>query len=98
MGPFEQKSHKGRRLIGVGALLFFFFLPLHIHFFASALQFNQECSCVYGTRTQAGLVAAPIHWIPTFVAALIIAYEPQALGWISVHFKPTRAPPSIDSL
>jgi hypothetical protein len=84
--------------VSAGALLFFFFLPLHVHPIASPHQVSNGCSCVYGKKTHTGPIAAPIHSAPIFFATAFVIFEPQAFGWISVHFKATRAPPSISSL
>jgi hypothetical protein len=84
--------------VSVGVLLFIFFLPLHVHFFTSAAKVNNECSCVNGTRSQAGPVAASVHWTPSFHATFIFVYQPQDIGAISVRSYAIRAPPSSISL
>jgi hypothetical protein len=97
--PFWLSERFGiRRFIGAGLLLAVFFLPLHFHFVTATLQLTKECSCVYGTRTQTGPIAAAVHWIPTFPSTFVIVHEPQAFGSIAVRSYAIRAPPSIGSL
>ena len=96
--PGSKKPYRVRRLVSAGVLLFVFFLPLHVHFFTSTAKVNNDCSCVYGTRAQAGPVASSLQWTPTFQATFIVFYEPQAFGSISVHSYAIRAPPSFTSL
>jgi hypothetical protein len=87
-----------RHVVSAALLLFVFFLPLHVHFFTSTPKVNNECSCVDGTRSQAGPVAGSVHWTPAFHATFSLFYQPQELGSISVRSYAIRAPPAFTSL
>src|SRR5581483_9511493 len=49
--------------VGALALIFVFFLPLHVHFSLGA-QLNKECSCFQGVRTQLAPSAAAEAIVP----------------------------------
>jgi hypothetical protein len=75
-------------------LLFVFFLPLHFHSVAAKAQITKECSCVHGSRTDAGLPAAPADWTPVLQAQPVTS---ESLDWLSnVRFQNhgIRAPPA----
>jgi hypothetical protein len=93
-----KNPHDLRRLIGAGMLLFVFFLPLHFHSVAVKAQVTKECSCVHGTRTEAGLAVAPAVWIPVLPAQ---AVANESLAWLTnLRFQNhgIRAPPLTASL
>jgi hypothetical protein len=92
--PRMKHPHALRRFVSAGILLFVFFLPLHFHSVAATAQVTKECSCVHGTRTDAGLAAAPAAWIPVLPAQPVAN---ESLDWLSnVRFQNhgIRAPPS----
>ena len=61
---FLPLSIKGRSKLRrwIGAVLFFFFftLPLHFHSITDSRQINQECSCYCGGLSQLGAAPAPV--------------------------------------
>lgn len=61
-----KARRRTRRLVGVAALLFVFFLPLHFHFSLTS-QVAKECSCVHGTRTHLVGPAGSPPIVPIFV-------------------------------
>jgi hypothetical protein len=78
--PRIKNSNDLRRYVGAGILLFVFFLPLHFHHLAVTAQIAKECSCVHGTRTQAGLAPAPAVWTPVLLAQSVAG---ESLDWLS---------------
>ena len=96
--PFMKRGVGPHRVAAVILLLAVFFLPLHSHSFTPTAQVTKECSCYHGGRTQAGLAPALADWTPSLQASLIVAYEPQVLGWLSIKSHTIRAPPSASSL
>ncbi|HSE86173.1 MAG TPA: hypothetical protein VLJ79_08145 [Candidatus Binatia bacterium] len=87
-----------RRLIGGAMLLFVFFLPLHFHSAAATAQVVKECSCVHGTRIEAGPAPASAAWTTVLTAQPI---QSESFDWSSyVHFHNhgIRAPPFAASL
>jgi hypothetical protein len=90
---YRSRFYSTRRLVSTGVLLFVFFLPFHVHFFNSTPSANNECSCVFGTRTQVSPVSAQAEYAPAIQAARVIIDQPKAFGWTSVHSKRTRGPP-----
>jgi hypothetical protein len=96
--PRMKKSNDLRRYVGGGMLLFVFFLPLHFHPAAATTQIAKECSCVHGTRTQAGLAPAPAAWTLVLTAHPVSS---ESLDWPSnARFQNhgIRAPPLTASL
>ena len=94
--PFQCLRKKGptsSRLIGAALLLFVFLLPFHLHFFTSTAQVAKECSCVHGTRTEAGLAPASTPWIPVLVAQPLASEPPDRSVYVSLHNHGIRAPP-----
>jgi hypothetical protein len=85
------------RLVGLGLLLFVFFLPLHFHF-SPGSQLSKECSCAQGTRKQLALnESAPISFSQLqaiFLPALTTSV------WIDSYSRPqnVRGPPFTVSL
>jgi hypothetical protein len=92
--PRMKHPHALRRFVSAGMLLFVFFLPLHFHPIAASVQVAKECSCLRGTRTDAGLAVAPALWFP------ILSAQPVASEFLDcpTHFRfqnhGIRAPPS----
>jgi hypothetical protein len=88
-----SKPDKLRRIISVTALLFVFFLPLHVHF-SAAPQISKECSCIGGTRTQLALSADTWNIAPSYRATYIITQDD--LLWVSewTQLKRVRGPPA----
>ncbi len=92
--PFKFASLDSRRLIGILLFLAVFFLPLHVHSVTVAAQVTKECSCVHGTRTQAGLAPVLASWIP-FLACHFVANESQDFPRnLSILIRDIRAPPT----
>jgi hypothetical protein len=94
LNPRMKHTHALLRLVSAGILLFVFFLPLHFHAVAAKAHVTKECSCVHGTRTEAGLAVAPAAWAPVLLAQPVVI---KSLDWLSnVRFQNhgIRAPPS----
>jgi hypothetical protein len=89
-----KNPHDVRRFIGAGILLFVFFLPLHFHSVAATAQVTKECSCVHGTRTEAGLAAAPVNWTPVLAARTVAKEIFDCLSYGRFQKHGIRAPPS----
>jgi hypothetical protein len=92
--PRMKHPHALLRLVSAGILLFVFFLPLHFHSVAAKAHVTKECSCVHGTRTEAGLAVASAAWAPVLLAQPVVI---KSLDWLSnVRFQNhgIRAPPS----
>jgi hypothetical protein len=92
-----SNSDKLRRIISVAALLFVFFLPLHVHF-SAAPQISKECSCTQGTRIE--LAATADAWIcaPSYAATLLIAQNEFYPVNTSIDLRHIRGPPATFSL
>jgi hypothetical protein len=82
------------RFASAGILLFVFFLPLHFHPVAATAQVTKECSCIHGTRTEAGLAAAPVGWTPVLTAQLVASEFFDCLSYGRFQKHGIRAPPS----
>jgi hypothetical protein len=85
------------RLIGLGLLLFVFFLPLHFHF-SPASQLSKDCSCAQGTRKQLALADnPPVSFAP--LRAIFITVLSTSV-WIDSYSRPqnVRGPPFTVSL
>jgi hypothetical protein len=87
-----------RHLPAVVLLLAVFALPFHLHFFTSAAQITQECSCYHGVRTQTGLAPAPSDSTPTVRTSFVDLYEPQSFTRLTTDSRSIRAPPSLSAL
>jgi len=86
------------RLIGFVLVLAIFFLPLHFHALNLAPQVNKECSCLSGSRTQAGLAIVAVGWLPLFEP---YAIAPEVQHWPDLALSRAvqiRAPPVHTSL
>jgi hypothetical protein len=83
-----------RRFVSAGMLLFVFFLPFHFHSVAAKAQVTKECSCVHGTRTEAGLAVAPVKWIPVLAAQTVASASLDGLSYVLFDNHGIRAPPS----
>ena len=92
--PRMKNPHDLRRFIGAGMLLFVFFLALHFHPLAATAQVAKECSCVQGTRTEAGLAPAPAAWAPVLTAQPVASESLDWLGYVRFQNRGIRAPPS----
>jgi hypothetical protein len=95
--PDLRNQRSSLRLVGLGLLLFVFFLPLHFHF-SVASQISKECSCAHGTRKQLALSEVGPTNSPQFRAIPLVV--PSTSVWIESYSKPqnVRAPPSTVSL
>jgi hypothetical protein len=89
-----KHPHALRRFVSAGILLFVFFLPLHFHSVAAKAQVTKECSCVHGTRTEAGLAATPFNWIPVLAAETVASEFFDCLSYVRFQKHGIRAPPS----
>jgi hypothetical protein len=86
-----------QRLVGLGLLLFVFFLPLHFHF-SPASQLSKECSCAQGTRKQLALADnPPVSFSP--LQAIFITVLSTSV-WVENYSRPqnVRSPPFTVSL
>jgi hypothetical protein len=93
-----KNPHDLQRFVSAGILLFVFFLPLHFHPVAATAQVAKECSCVHGSRTEAGLSAAPVSWTPVLTAQPVAK---ESIDWLSYgrfQIHGIRAPPLTPSL
>lgn len=87
---------ESRRWISVFLFLAIFVLPLHFHVAtASTAQINKECSCLHGSRTQTGQVAAPTFNIPVACRLAICSIHQQLFVAHSVGNHLSRAPPAF---
>ena len=96
--PRMRHPHSLRRFVSAGILLFVFFLPLHFHPVAATAQVTKECSCVHGNRTEAGLAATPINWIPVLTAQTVAKDFFDSLSYVRYQIHGIRAPPLTPSL
>ena len=92
-----SKLDKLRRIISVAALLFVFFLPLHVHF-SAAPQISKECSCIQGSRVELALTADTWTCAPSYTATLLIAQNDFYPVDKSIDLSHVRAPPATVSL
>jgi hypothetical protein len=89
---------KGRRLIGFFLFLAVFFLPLHFHAAVPTPKLAKECSCIHGSRTEAGLTAPPAKWVPVVIYQSIELDSQTEFVSRTVSSRSSRGPPSLDSL
>ena len=82
-----------RRFVSAGILLFVFLLPFHFHSVAAKAQITKECSCVHGTRTEAGLAATPFNWTPVLAAETVAKEFLDCLSYVRFQIHGIRAPP-----
>jgi hypothetical protein len=85
------------RLVGLGLLVFVFFLPLHFHF-SPGSQLSKECSCAQGTRKQLALSDnAPVSFSQH---PAILVTVPSTSVWVDSYTRPqnVRGPPAAASL
>jgi hypothetical protein len=100
MQPFQPlpADAAGRRWVSVFLFLTIFCLPLHFHVAVTAPQLAKECSCIHGSRTEAGLAAPPAKWLPAVTYQLIVFGFQTEFIFHAVSSKASRAPPSLVSL
>jgi hypothetical protein len=81
----------------ISAIVFvsIFALPLHFHASAQTSQVTKECSCLHGTRTQLGLVAAAVQCAPILHFDLEPSLESQCFSQVVVDLAKIRAPPAL---
>ena len=91
-------QHQLRRIISAAVMLLVFFLPLHFHPAAATAQVAKECSCVHGTRTEAGLAPAPANWIPVLAWQPVVGSFLDWSGYVLFYSHGIRAPPFTASL
>jgi hypothetical protein len=75
-------------------LLFVFFLPFHFHPAAASVQLAKECSCLHGTRSEAGLAPAPVDWSPVPASQTVASESFDWLVYGQFQNHGIRAPPS----
>jgi hypothetical protein len=97
LSSLTSKPDKFRRIISVAALLFFFFLPLHVHF-SAAPQISKECSCIQGSRVELALTADTCTRAPSYTATLLIVQNDFYPIDKSIDLSHVRAPPATVSL
>jgi hypothetical protein len=100
MKPFQPPTTDvvSRRFVGVFLFLAVFCLPLHFHAAVATPQLAKECSCIHGSRTEAGLTAPPAKWLPAVTYQLIeFCYETEFV-FHAISTKASRAPPSLVTL
>ncbi|GEM_PF-4848427 len=93
----SRAAPKLRRAVGALALIFVFFLPLHVHFSLGA-QLNKECSCFQGVRTQLAPSAAAEAIVPHFPAVRIASPRPRLWMGGAITHRQVRGPPAPTSL
>ena len=100
MQPFQPPTANAisRRWVGVFLFLTIFFLPLHFHVAVTTPQLAKECSCIHGSRTEAGLAAPPAGCVPVVAYQLIEFCSETEFVFHAVSSKASRAPPSLVSL
>lgn len=81
------------RIVGILLLFAVFSLPLHSHALAETPRIAKECSCVHGTRTEAGLVVAALDWTPLTQVGFYEIVQPQICSHSIVTCYSIRAPP-----
>ena len=87
-----------RRWVSVFLFLTIFFLPLHFHAAVTSPQLAKECSCLHGSRTEAGLAAPPAKCVPVVTYQLIEFRSKTEFVFHAVSSKASRAPPSLVTL
>lgn len=85
------------RLVGLGLLLFIFFLPLHFHLSPTTL-IAKECSCLQGTRTQLALAAEVTLGVPLALVASLSIENESVWTRESSDLQKARGPPALTSL
>jgi hypothetical protein len=89
------KVFKLSRWISAIVFVSIFALPLHFHASAVTSQVTKECSCLHGTRTQLGLVAAAVQCAPVLLFDLEPSLEPHCLSQVLADLSNIRAPPAL---
>jgi hypothetical protein len=85
-----------RRSIGTFLIFAVFFLPFHFHAVSAVpSQLNHECSCLHGTRAQAGITAITAQWAAPLHYVLLQSFESQLVSQVVISFGSIRAPPVI---
>src|SRR5215510_1512546 len=96
--PRVKHPHALRRFVSAGILLCVFFLPLHFHPAATTAQVAKECSCLHGTRTQAGLSPASAGWTPVLTTEPVASETLDWFSYVRFQIHSIRAPPLTPSL
>ena len=97
LSSLTSKRDKLRRITSVAALLFVFFLPLHVHF-SAVPQISKECSCIQGSRVELALTADTWICAPSYAATLLIAQNETHPVNTSIELRHVRGPPATLSL
>jgi hypothetical protein len=95
--PGRRKTLKLRRAVSAVALLFVFFLPLHVHF-SIASQVSKECTCLQGARTQLAPTASAPTIVPQFRIFLVADFLVPVWTEVESAQHYVRGPPSSASL
>ena len=59
------------------------------------LQITKECSCVHGTRTEAGLATAPAKWTPVLAAQTVASEFFNCLSYVRFQIDGIRGAASL---
>jgi hypothetical protein len=85
-----------RRSMGIFLVLAVFFLLLHFHpATAASSHISNECSCLHGTRAQAGVSAVAPQWAVPLQFVLHESFEPRLVSQTATSFQSIRAPPAL---
>ena len=88
----------GRRFIGLLLFLAVFFLPLHFHVAVAAPHVAKECSCLHGSRTDAGIAPLAALTLPVTDYRPLEFFPQSEFAFHVISSKASRAPPSFISL
>jgi len=89
---------QGRRFVGLFLFIAVFFLPLHFHIAVAAPQVAKECSCLHGSRTDAGIAPLPALALPVADYRPLEFFPQSEFAFHVISSKASRAPPSFISL
>jgi len=94
----KTSASRRRRVVGLLLFLTVFFLPLHFHSVTVTAKVVKECSCLYGSRTQTGLMTAHSNSPPVLVWQPARAESHEFFGsFLGIKWR-SRAPPLTPSL
>ena len=89
---------QGRRFVGLFLFLAVFFLPLHFHVAVAVPHVVKECSCLHGSRTDAGIAPLPALALPVTDHWLLEFFSQSEFAFHAISSKASRAPPSFISI
>ncbi|HXG50540.1 MAG TPA: hypothetical protein VNN77_03925 [candidate division Zixibacteria bacterium] len=88
------RGYRPPRLLSLVLFLTIFFLPLHFHAPTLTVQVVKECSCLFGTRTQAGVVPAAGDLVPVFESRALLPENRFRTVRPAIAASHIRAPPA----